>query len=48
MDLITTFLLLPSHARSNKWVRAQHTYPLSSDEIVRKMRPDKELGHDAA
>jgi hypothetical protein len=26
----------------------EHTYPLSSDEIVRNMRPDKELGHDAA
>jgi tripartite-type tricarboxylate transporter receptor subunit TctC len=24
------------------------TYPLSSDEIVRNMRPDRELGHDAA
>jgi len=28
--------------------RGVHTYPLSSDEIVRNIRSDKELGHDTA
>jgi hypothetical protein len=37
-----------SHRHADDEVHFVCTYPLSSDAIVGNMRPDKELGHDAA
>ena len=40
-------LIFPENVFAN-YPHGVHTYPLSSDEIVRNVRSDKELGHDRA